>query len=398
MRVVVVGSGIIGLLTAVECVRGGAQVDLVDQDDIPAPLSTSNDRQRVVRVLHRRDAPLTSAAARLHGAWSDVERLLGKRIYSRMGALTVGEPSETEAHLDLLADAGVAMQVLSAEELSAGYPRLRFAAGLEAVFESGAGVVLADRALAALADWLRGRPGVRLHPGRRVVAVEDRHTVRFANRAALSGDRVVVAAGPWSRDLLPATLTADLTLQRQTVLSYRPIPHRKSWACMPPFLGLGEPRDAWLIPPVGDTMVRLSAASACRPVADMTDRVAPAEYREHLIDRFSTLLTGFDRDAVVEATDAYYLTDTKTGGPRLVRFGNDGTWLYAACGGLSFKFAPLIARALADRALGRPPRPTGLAAVDHPSIHPAEQTDPNAGRDQRAPATGKTVAAILEEP
>jgi sarcosine oxidase len=366
MRVVVVGAGIIGLLTAVDCVRSGALVDLVDQAEVPAPFSTSNDRQRVVRSLHRGDAALTFAAARLHGAWAEIDRRLGERFYRRTGVLTVGDSAETEAHLDLLADAGVTVQALSAEEVTAGYPRLRFPAGLEAVFEPAAGVVLADRALAALAAWLRGRPEVTLHPGRRVVAVESARAVRLEDGAALAGDSLVVAAGPWSRELLPPALGSSLTLRRQTVLSYQPMPHPKSWACMPPILGLGEPRDAWLIPPVAGTQVRLSAASACRPVARMTDRAAADEYRDHLIDRFSSLLTGFDPGAVTGAQDGYYLEDATIGGPVLARLADDGGWAYAACGGLSFKFAPLIARALADRAMGRPPRPTGLAAVDHP--------------------------------
>jgi glycine/D-amino acid oxidase-like deaminating enzyme len=366
VRVIVVGAGIIGQLTAMECVRLGVQVDLVDQGGVPDAAATSNDTQRVVRALHRADAPLTFAAARLHGAWGAVERRLGEHFYRRMGVLTVGTAAEVAASLDIVVEAGIAAQALSADELAAGYPRLRFAAGLEAVYEASAGVVLADRALTALAAWLRDQPSVTLHPGRRVVGLEDKGTVRFADGADLVGDSVVVAAGPWSRELLPASLAADLTLYRQTMLSYEPIPHRKSWACAPPMLGLGEPRDAWLIPPVADTLVRLSAASASRPVAEMTDRVAPAEYREHLMDRFSTLLTGFDPDAVVEAKDGYYLSSSSTEGPLLASVGDGSVWAYAACGGMSFKFAPVIARALADRAAGRTVRPTGLPWVDEP--------------------------------
>jgi glycine/D-amino acid oxidase-like deaminating enzyme len=33
---------------------------------------------------------------------------------------------------------------------------------------------------------------------------------------------------------------------------------------------------------------------------------------------------------------------------------------------MSFKFAPVLARALADRAVGRPPHQTGLDSVDRP--------------------------------
>jgi glycine/D-amino acid oxidase-like deaminating enzyme len=158
---------------------------------------------------------------------------------------------------------------------------------------------------------------------------------------------------------VPAGLATDLAMQRQTMLSYA-----APWSGMPAVLGLGEPGDAWLMPPVAGTPARLSAASACRTVPEMTDRGAPRQWQEHLIDRFATLLAGFDLAAVTGAADGYYLTDAASGGPLLA--GQGRVWIYAACGGMSFKFAPLIAQALADRAAGRPPRRTGLAPVDHP--------------------------------
>jgi sarcosine oxidase len=68
---------------------------------------------------------------------------------------------------------------------------------------------------------------------------------------------------------------------------------------------------------------------------------------------------------VTGAVDGYYLSDAGQG-PRLTAIGDGTTWAYPACGGMSFKIAPLVARALADRAMGRPPRPAGLDAIDRP--------------------------------
>ncbi len=363
VRIVVVGSGVIGLLVAVECVRAGAQVDLVDQAGIPSRRATSHDRQRVIRALHRGDATLTRAALRAHQSWLDVERRLGTRFYHRAGALTAMPAADVPASLALLGASG---RALSSGELSARYPRIRFPAGLAAVAEPAAGVVLADRALTALACWLHDQPAVRLYPGRRVVTIDEAAAVRFAGGGVLAGDRVVVAAGPWSRDLLPAALGGDLTLYRQSVLSYAPVPSRETWAGTPAIPALGTGHGAWLIPPVANTPVRLSAASACRAVAEMTDRVTPDRWRQHLIDHFRSLLAGFDPAAVIGATDGYYLAATVGGGPVLATLGDDAVWTYAACGGMSFKFAPLIARNIADRAMGRPPRRTGLDSIDRP--------------------------------
>ena len=366
VRVIVVGGGVVGLLTAMECGLAGAQVEVVDRSDIPSRWATSHDHHRVVRALHRGSPALTAAAVRAHRGWLEVERRLGTRCYHQVGALTAVPADDLPAELALLAGAGAAARALPAGQLAARYRQVRFPAGLAAVFEPAAGAVLADRMLAGLAGWLRGRPGTRLHPGRRVVAVDGAGGVRLAGGERLAGDAVVVAAGPWSRELLPAGLAGELTLYRQTVLSYRPHPSWQAWDGLPAIPSFGTATGAWLMPPVAGTPVRLSAHSTCRPVPELTDRDSPEQWREHLIEQFRPLLTGFDPAAVTGATDGYYLAATAGGGPLLASLGGGPVWAYAACGGLSFKLAPLIARVLADRALGRPPRRTGLDPLDAP--------------------------------
>jgi glycine/D-amino acid oxidase-like deaminating enzyme len=362
MRVVVVGGGVIGLLTALECVRYGAQVDLVEQGEIPYRYATSHDLIRVVRALHRGDAGLTGAAAGADRAWREVERRVGARFYHRVGALTAMPAGDVPANLALLAAGRVTGWPVPAGELPGRYPWIRFPAGLAAVFEPAAGAVLADRALAAVAGWLRGQPGVRLLLGHRVVGIDDAGFLRLAGGAVLAGDRVVVAAGPWSRELLPPILATDLTLYRQTVLSYAPA--GPGWLPTPAIPSLGTPHGAWLMPPVAGLPARLSAASACRVVPELADRTTPERWRAHLVDQFRQLLVGFDPAAVVGATDGYYLAGA--GGPVLAGYGGGTVWAYAACGGMSFKFAPLVAGALADRAVGRQPRRTGLPPLDRP--------------------------------
>jgi sarcosine oxidase len=364
MRIVVVGAGVIGMLTAVECVRAGAQVDLVDQAGIPSASAASYDLHRVVRTLHRGDVPLTVAAAGLPEAWADVERMLGARFFHRTGVLTATSEDDLGTNLALLAEAGVKGTALSPAELAARCPHVQFPADRAGVLEPTAGTVQADQALLAIAAWLRGQPTARLHQHREVVRVEDNGIVRFADGSELAGDSVVVAAGAWSRDLLPAALTDGLTLKRQTMLSYAP--NHSAWADSPAVLGLGTGGDAWVMPPVGGTPVRVSAGSACRTVPEMTDRDTPSRWRDHLADRFAGLLTGFDPAAIIGTTEGYYLTDESGEGPLLAELGDGAVWAYAACGGMSFKFAPLVSKALASRAMGRLPRWTGLDSVDRP--------------------------------
>lgn len=360
-----VGAGVVGLLTAAECVRAGAQVALVEQAAaVPSTSATSYDWHRVVRTLHRGSPALTRAAAGLHQAWLGIEQLLGRRFYHCTGVLTV---APTPADRALLAELGVPTEALSGAELTGRYPQVRFEDGAQAILEPAAGTVLADQALLAAVWWLRSQPSVQIHQQARARKVTAAKAVLLAGGDVIGGDAVVVAAGPWSSGLLPAPLAAKLTLKRQTMLSYKPTELQAQWSRAPAILGLGgSRRDAWLMPPVAGTPVRLSAASACRTVPEMTDRDTPAYWRAHLIERFSDQLTGFQPAAVTGASEGYYLTDEGGQGPMLVQLGDEPVWAYAACGGMSFKFAPMLARALADLALGREPVPTGLDSVDRP--------------------------------
>lgn len=356
--VAIVGGGVIGLLTAVECARAGARVTLVDRGEIPSPRATSYDRHRVVRALHRGSAALTQAAANAGAAWQQAV----PGAWHGTGALTAVPAGEAQSTVDWLALLGVRAETVGSAELAARWPTVRFPAGLAGVYEPAAGTVLADRALGTLANWLRRQPNVELHPQRRAVAVSS-GKVEFVAGSALSADSVIVAAGPWSRELVPAE---DLTLYRQSMLAYDPGAARSAWAGVPAIPRLGTPEGAWLMPPVAGRPVRLSAASACRPVAELAGRETPARWRAHLTALFADLLAGFDNTAVLGAKDAYYLSAAgPDGGPLLADLGA-GCWAYAACGGMSFKFAPAIAAALADRALGRTPRPTGIDPIDRP--------------------------------
>jgi sarcosine oxidase len=367
MRVVVVGAGVIGLLAAVECVLAGAEVDLVEQaDTIPSTSATSYDRQRVVRALHRGDARLTRAAAGLDASWRAVELLLGRPLYRRTGVLNAGLSAGLAAELALLIELGVPFEAMAGAELTARYPQLQFTRDDQAILEPAAGTVLADQALLAAARWLHGRSTVRSYRGSRVTRVTESGAVVLAGGDVLGGDAVLVAAGPWSRALLPIPVADQLTLKRQTMLSYQPSGFAAEWSAAPAVLGLGGRRDAWLMPPVAGRPVRLSAASACRSVGQQAGNDTPDEWREHLTGRFAGLLTDFEPAAVTAAADSYYLTEEAGQGPLLVQLGESRVWAYAACGGMSFKFAPVLARTLADLALGRVPQPTGLVAVDQP--------------------------------
>ncbi|MFJ1755062.1 FAD-dependent oxidoreductase [Kitasatospora sp. NPDC088134] len=368
-RVTVVGGGVVGLLTAHECARAGAQVTLLDAADLPNPHGASYDRHRILRALYPGDPAATGAATAATARWAELSALIADRVPGpapllRTGALTVLEPERARAAADTLAAAGAPVRLLDDPRRS--HPPLRPERGRAGVLEPDGGILLADRVLHGLTALLREQPGVTLRARARVAGLDpDRGTVRLADGEPVPGDRIVVCAGPWSRALLPPEATRGLRLYRQTQLYCAD--HAvldPALAALPAVPALGGPHGAWLVPPAGGTPLKLSAASACRPVDRIDGRAAPAPLREHLTELFRDLLDGFRADWVTGAQDAYYLAEESTHGPRLVELRPGRAWAFAACGGGSFKLAPLIARSLAERALDLPVAPTGLAHLD----------------------------------
>lgn len=365
MRFVIVGGGVIALLTAVNCVSAGHAVVLVDQADIPFSGATSFDRHRVTRALHLADPALTAAAVDAHYRWTILQDLLSTRIYEQVGALSVLPQEKLSPAETMLTAAGSRARVLNPAELAAAYPHVEFPAGESAVFESHAGVLLADRILAACAGWLRWHAQAELLPHRRAVEIDvDGAAVRLADGEVLRADGVLLAVGPWSRSLLPPDLAGELVLYRQSML-YCEVPDRAAWSRTPPMLALGKDGGAWLVPPVAGTPLKLSAASACRMVREVAGNNTPEYWRDHLLDSFSTVVPGFRTDWVTDTRDCYYLARESTQGPMLAALG-DRVLSYAACGGSSFKFAPLIAESLAARLTRNVPTPTGIGHLDRP--------------------------------
>lgn len=364
MRIVVVGAGVIGLLSAVQIVADGHRVVLVDQADIPFAGSTSSDWHRVIRALHLDDPVATADAVLAHHQWLRLQRLLSTRIYEPVGALHVLPADDLARAQQVLSGAGSGAHLFGPLSLASTYTQIRFPDGATAVLEDLAGVLLADRVLAACRGWLRQSPRAELVPHRAVVAVDaDNPAVRLADGEVLSGDAVLLTAGAWSRGLLPAPLADELVLCRQSmVFCGVPAQDAAVWSATPPISTFGTSNGGWLVPPIAGTPLKLSAASACRVVTEVGDISTPAYWRDHLVEEFAPLVRGLGADWLTGGRDAYYLMRRSTGGPMVAVLG-ERVVSYAACGGSSFKFAPLIARSLVRQV-------SGAAAGAEPVLSP----------------------------
>ncbi len=330
--VVVVGAGVTGLVTAIGCARAGHRVTVIDRGPIPNPTSTSSDQHRALRVLRPDDVDGTLRMAEARRHWLELESLLRTSIFRPVGVVTACTTDELDLALDTAGQVGLPAVVVSPEVL----PPVVFPAGTSGVLDPDAGVLLADRFLRAAAEWLAAHPAVALRPLGTVAGVDD-HLVTMADGTAIGADLVMVAAGPWNTELVEQ----PVVLHRQTMVYLRPPRHLVGWWASAPGVGrIGAERSAWLLPPGGGTLLKISSDAVCREVPT-TAEPALGPWADRLLAE--PILADAADYAVVAVRDCHYATDPVTGGPVLTRI-RPSVWSRPACGGSGFGTAPLVAR------------------------------------------------------
>ncbi|MCX5151087.1 FAD-binding oxidoreductase [Streptomyces sp. NBC_00320] len=339
--VVVVGAGITGLLTAVECALAGHRVTVLDRGPIPNPHASSFDQHRVIRTFSPDDPDATRRMTAAHRRWQDLETLLGARFRRRVGVVTARPRERLAALAASAAEAGVRVRTVEPETL----PHLAFPPDSAGLLEVDGGVLLAQRALHAAARRLDGHPAVTLRPYTAVTGIDtDSGKVRLADGERLGADLVLVAAGPWTRDLVGP----PVVLYRQTmVYLHPPADAARWWEHAPAAGGLGADGRAWAVPPGDGTLLKISSDAVCRTVDTTAD--CAAEDQEPWAERLAAAppLTGLHRYTVAAVKPCHYAADADTGGALLARVG-PAVWSRAACGGSGFSAAPLVADRIVD--------------------------------------------------
>ncbi|MGW5049585.1 NAD(P)/FAD-dependent oxidoreductase [Actinokineospora sp. NPDC004072] len=314
-HVLVVGAGVAGLLTAVRCAAAGHRVTVLDRGPIPNPASTSFDQHRALRDL----AP---------APWVELEAQLGERFFRRVGVITAVAPEEAVG-LPLAAPAA--------------HRPVRFPRGAVRVFDPDAGVLLADRVLRAAVRWLSRHPLVSLRPWQPVSAVDcDAPAVTTARGQRIDADVLLVAAGPWTRELV----AAPAVLHRQTMVYLAPPAGLARWWESAPCMGQAGPDGrCWVVPPGAGTLLKISTAAACREPGSLDAEEDEQRWVRAVLR--SGVLVDADRYTVVATRRCHYTTDPRTGAGALTRVG-PAAWVRAATGGDGFRTAPEVAARIAE--------------------------------------------------
>jgi sarcosine oxidase len=370
---VVIGGGVMGLMTAYEASGRGARVTVLERGRIGDPMTASYGKTRSYRSDYL-DAEYVRLAREAMRLWREFEAETGTRALIRCGCMNIAKSSVT-ADLDgtyaelsrrVLEGMGVALESFSAGALAERFPYLDADVGH---LEADAGVVDLQAVLGALR---------RVLDERGVTVVED-----FDGEPP-AADAVVVTAGHGTNDVLAslgAPLHVPLTRDRPTEAKYVVPPAderaRFSADAMPVIAYLDTGIYVHPIVPGVVDAVKIGyynppdlprGRTGIASVADFVEQCLPGLRGAPMTD--VTDVDGCDYDLV--ADDDFVLGRVPGPGRTVVGVGWRGT---------GYKFAPWVGRVLADLAL------QDGTVYDIARFDPARFTTERSAADANAAAT-----------
>jgi sarcosine oxidase len=199
--IAIVGAGIFGLSTAYELARRGHSVLAIDRFGSGHPATSSTGASRSIRIAY--DHPFyVELALEAIESWRRLEADTGQTILHLTGQVDFGPQSKLEELTRTVRAAGAAIEEVDAAELRRRFPEIALSRGETGLFQRQAGTVLADIGMAALLQAAK-KAGVTYRAPERVIRFEPGAAVKlYTEEHELEAKQVVVAAGPWAKDLL----------------------------------------------------------------------------------------------------------------------------------------------------------------------------------------------------
>ena len=151
-----VGAGAFGGWTALELVKKGAKVTLLDAWGPANSRASSGGETRIIRATYGSRRIYTQMAARALNLWQEYEREWNLQLLFRSGVLwmTGAEDSYERDALALLSESGVPFEKLSVAACANRWPQINFEGIRWAVHEPESGYLAARRAcLAVVHVW-----------------------------------------------------------------------------------------------------------------------------------------------------------------------------------------------------------------------------------------------------
>ena len=371
--VAIIGLGTMGSFAAVELARRGLSVIGLDQFTPPHGRGSHSGNTRIYRVAYPEGSgyvPLTQHAGAL---WDQAAEQLGSKLLHRTGVLYMGPLKES--FLREVADSAsthhLEVESLTTEEVHRRYPAFEIPENYAGLLDVQAGWLDVDASITSSLAYAQSL-GVEClfdHPVKGWDATDQEIHVHL-EKESITAARLIMTAGAWAGALL-RDLQLPLAVKRKVVAWFDPLapehfaPDRLPVFAFPENFTYGFSN----LPGLG---VRLAQHLGGEYLTDADSPVSPpgpadldplaaiaAKYMPALAGTYDQARSRITRSAICLYTmtpDEDFIVDQHPKFKNVV--------FAAGFSGHGFKFAPLIAAALADLALqGKTELPIGFLSL-----------------------------------
>jgi monomeric sarcosine oxidase len=355
--VAVIGLGTMGSFAAGELARRGLTVAGFDRFTPPHGHGSHSGGTRIYRVAYAEGSAYVPLAQRAGELWDQAGEQLGKPLLHRAGMLYMGPPGETLMRevAESASTNRLHVEKLSSSEIYLRYPAFEIPEDYTGLFDPQAGWLDVDAAITSSLAHARSL-GVECYFDHQVIAWDATATeIRVhLEKETVTVSSLVITAGAWATDLL-RSLRLPLTVKRKVFAWFDPLAPELFAAGRIPVFAFA---DHWsygfpIIPGLGvkmalhaggDYLPHAGGAVAPPGPADLDPIAAiAAKYMPRLGGAYGEARSRIRHSATCLYTmtpDEDFIVDHHPEFKNVV--------FAAGFSGHGFKFAPVIAQALAD--------------------------------------------------
>jgi glycine/D-amino acid oxidase-like deaminating enzyme len=360
-HVAVIGAGAFGGWTALNLLRSGAQVTLLDAWGPGNSRASSGGESRVIRHSYGK-AIYVAMVKRSLELWHEASAQWGRPLLHVSGVLhmrRIGSPISLEGSSFLFAEAKVPHEMLSHDELAQRYPQINTRGIESAQFEPTAGYLLARRACQAVVDAFIKEGGeyrtAYVKPG--TVSDGRMSNIVLSDGNTVTADQYVFACGPWLKSMFPETLGRYLRISRQEMFYFGTPAGDKRFdaGALPAWTDLGD--EVWYGVPGGEQRGFKVADDARGPEHDpsTTERTVSASGVKAAAEYIAYRFPGMQDAPLIESRVCQY-TNTPDGDFIADRHpAAANVWLLGGGSGHGFKHGPALGEMVAAQVLGEKP-------------------------------------------
>jgi sarcosine oxidase len=224
-HVAVIGAGAFGGWTALNLLRRGARVTLLDAWGPGNSRSSSGGETRIIRGTYGPSQPYTKMAAHALRLWKEHETRWARGLLHRAGVLWMATSIDDQferGSLPLLREAGIAYEELSGREVGSRWPQINVEDVRWAIYEPDGGFLSARVACQAVVEGFVAEGGeyrqVAVVPHDLETGIRD--GLMLSDGSKLIADQYVFACGPWLGELFPEAIGKRIRPTKQDVFFF----------------------------------------------------------------------------------------------------------------------------------------------------------------------------------